>query len=250
MKNRFSGQTAEKIGLLSRLHRIFPCYAWIPAAAISLYNVFVYYGSRLINRHLPVHILRTPLDDAIPFVPFFILFYILAYLQWGLCYFFSMRENRRLCYETVTVNLIAKTICFVCFLVFPTVMVRPALNGNGLWIRLTRWVYATDIPDNLFPSIHCLESWIAMRALWKVPSVPKPAKLANSLLTLLVCASTVLVKQHFLPDIVAGILVAEIGYLIVRVGHADRLPRLLEPAFVKRASGRTGGTSTDIEDCL
>ena len=44
--------------------------------------------------------------------------------------------------------------------------------------------------------------------------------------TLLVCASTVLVKQHFLPDIAGGILGAELGLLLSRrVRWPDRASR-------------------------
>ena len=68
----------------------------------------------------------------------------------------------------------------------------------------------------LFPSIHCLDSWLCWRFLVKIEWIPKWYKWINFLFTLLVCASTVLVKQHLLVDIFAGIAVAEIGLLLSR----------------------------------
>lgn len=216
------------------LARFYPSYAWIPTVTIAVYNALTFYGTRLINRHYPAHAFELPIDRLIPFVPAFVLFYCLAYLQWGLCYFFTLRHSRRLCLETLSVNLIAKTTCLICFLVFPTAIVRPEVTGSGIWCRLVRLIYAADTPDNLFPSIHCLGSWLAFRALLRVREIPLPVRLVNGVLTLLVCASTVFIKQHYLPDVFAGILAVELGYLLTRLlGTVSRL-RKWEPAFSRR----------------
>ena len=239
MKQRHTTRVADV------LCRFYPPYAWIPTVVIPVYNVLVFYGTRLINRYYPAHIFELPIDRAIPFVPFFVLFYILAYLQWGLCYFFTLRRNRRLCAETFSVNLIAKTVCLVCFLVFPTAIVRPEVTGGGVWNTLVRWIYASDLPDNLFPSIHCIESWLAFRALLKAEEIPLPVRIANGVLTLFVCASTVLVKQHYLPDIFAGILAVELGYLLTRLLGTDRRLRSLEPAAARRCPDLIPDTRSD-----
>lgn len=227
MKHRHMTRVADA------LVRFYPPYAWIPTVIIPVYNALTFYGTRLINHHYPAHIFELPVDRAIPFVPFFVLFYILAYLQWGLCYFFTLRRNRRLCAETLSVNLLAKTACLIGFLVFPTAIVRPEVTGGGVWNTLVRWIYAADTPDNLFPSIHCMASWLAFRALLKVEEIPLPVRLANGVLTLFVCASTVLIKQHYLPDIFAGILAVELGYLLTRLLGTDRRLRKWEPAVTR-----------------
>lgn len=215
--------------------RFYPPYAWIPSAVIPIYNYFVFFGTRLLDRRVVTTFFQTPLDRLIPFVPFFVLFYVLAYLQWGLGYFLTLRYNRRLCYETLSVNLIAKTVCLVCFLAFPTVIVRPEVTGGGLWNALVRWIYRVDQPDNLFPSIHCMASWLSFRAVWKVRELPKPVRISNGVLSLCVFASTVLIKQHYLPDVLGGILAVELGYLLTRLFCTERLFRALEPSFAKRA---------------
>ena len=101
-----------------------------------------------------------------------------------------------------------------------------------------RLIYRADLPDNLFPSIHCLESWLSFRAVWKVRDLPKSVRIANGVLSLFVFASTVFVKQHFLPDILGGILAVELGYLLTRLLRTDRLFRALEPSFAKHAPDR------------
>ena len=57
-------------------------------------------------------------------------------------------------------------------------------------------------------------------------------KAAMTVMTLLVCASTVLVKQHLVLDIAGGIAAAELGLLAVRLfgldGRFARLCRRLD----------------------
>lgn len=226
MKHRFFKKAAH------RINAFYPCYAWIPTAIVIGYSTIVFYGTRCINRFYPAHLLQTPLDKVIPFVPFFVLFYVLAYLQWGLGYFFALRHSRQLCYETLLVDLIAKTVCLICFLAFPTAIQRPQVLGTDPWSALVRLIYQIDLPNNLFPSLHCLTSWLLCRALWKISKLPLPVKLANAVLTLLICASTLLIKQHYLPDAVAGILSVELGYWLAHRIRPERLERL-EPRFCK-----------------
>ena len=70
----------------------------------------------------------------------------------------------------------------------------------------------------------------------RAPRWYAPAMLA---LTLLVFASTLLVKQHVLVDIPAGILVAELGLLLSTKLRAGRLLDRLEDAQLRRRGGRT-----------
>ena len=118
----------------------------------------------------------------------------------------------------------AKALCFVLFLLLPTTIARPEAAGSGLIGWLTRTIYAADTPVALFPSIHCVDSWLCWRFLMDCRKVPKWYKWVNFVFSLLVCASTVLVKQHVVVDIFAGIAVAEIGLLLSRL-YYDRKER-------------------------
>ena len=153
-----------------------------------------------------------------PLVPFFIVFYILAYGQWILCYLLIARERKEYCYRFFVGDLIAKTICLVVFLVFPTTLNRPEITGGGIFEQLVAFIYSLDAPDNLFPSIHCLESWMCYRGCRKLANapgwLPEWFSGANLVFTLLVFASTVLLKQHVLIDIAGGVATVEIGLFL------------------------------------
>ena len=203
---------------------LLPRYAIAPVALMLLTNLAAYSGTQLLNHLLPAHSMATALDAKIPFVPAMIIVYLLAYVQWGLGYLTLAHEPKRTCWYHAAAMVIAKLLCIACFLLYPTVMVgRPMPEGADFISRLTAGVFKLDAAaDNLFPSIHCLDSWFFLRIILASPYISKPAKLANVLFTLAVFASVLLVKQHVLVDIPAGIAAAELGLLLARPMFRDR----------------------------
>lgn len=195
------------------LHYI-PKYAYLPLLMVVLMNFLTYNGSKIITNHLYHYNTYSFIDEIIPFVPIFISIYILSYIQWIIGFINISKENKQTCYKFLSAELIAKTICLFFFIVFPTTLIRPEIVGNSLWENLTKFIYRADAPVNLFPSIHCLESWICFRGSMSLKSVSKPYKIFMFIFSGLVCASTVLVKQHVFIDIIGGILVVEIGIFL------------------------------------
>ena len=221
------------------LEWIVPAYARIPLALLVIINLIVYEGTQFLMLHAKHWELALPLDGRIPFRPAWMVIYILAYLQWAVGYVMIARESRERCYRVFMGEIIAKFICGLFFIVMPTRIERPSVEGSGFIAWFTRLVFSADLPGNLFPSIHCLESCFCFRGAIGMKRAPRwyaPAMLA---LTLLVFASTLLVKQHVLVDIPAGILVAELGLLLSTKLRAGRLLDRLEDARLRRRGGRT-----------
>lgn len=199
---------------MQKLEKLLPRYAWFPLVTLFVCNFVVYYGSRLFTANFPRLNMALPLDEKLPLCPEFIVFYILAYFQWLVGYICIARESPAHCARILRGEIIAKLICLVCFVALPTTIVRPVVTGNSIFAHLVRLIYRTDLPINLFPSIHCLESWICFRGALGMRRVPHWYAPAMLVVTLLVFASTVLIKQHVLVDIPAGILVGELGLLL------------------------------------
>lgn len=219
--------------LIRKLKQIIPPYAYVPLICVVGTNALAYSATRPITAKLLHHTFSLPLDAHVPFVPFFVTFYVLAFIQWAVGYILMARESRSFCYQMMTGDMIAKLICMVCFLAFPTTMVRPEITGSDVWSRLLTLVYQLDAPDNLFPSIHCLESWICFRAALRQRKTGKWYTCFSLVFTLLVCASTVLVKQHLLPDIAGGILAVEIGLFFAKKFNTGRVFEKLNTFFGK-----------------
>ena len=71
-----------------------------------------------------------------------------------------------------------------------------------------------DAPVNLFPSIHCLESWCAIHAAFTMKKMPNWYRLVTVVMSLGVFASTLFIKQHVILDMFGGIAVFEVGYFV------------------------------------
>lgn len=235
VKNFFTaiGRGVKKAVLWAEriLNKFLPRYAYIPVLSQFLFNTFVYSGTKaLFIDKLPAdrfYDLSIWLDDVIPFVPCFIFFYILSYPQWFFGWCVNTRASREVCYNICMGDIIAKAICLVFFLAMPTMIQRGeyealAANGSGLWNYATNLIYLKDTPNNLFPSVHCLESWIVFRGATMFKGAPKWYVVLEGVFSLGVFLSTVFVKQHFVVDIFAGIAAAELGIFLSKKLHIGR----------------------------
>lgn len=197
------------------LNWLLPKYVRLPLLLVVLVNMVVYYvPSRLLATEGPRYDLSIGLDALLPCVPFFLLFYVLAYVQWIGSHILHSRDSVQLCYRMAMADIVSKMICLLFFLFLPTQITRPEIVGNGIFEWGTRFIYTIDAPVNLFPSIHCLESWLCFRSAMMLQKKNAWYITAQGVLALLVFASTALIKQHFVLDIPAGILVCEIGLFV------------------------------------
>lgn len=194
---------------------------WIPKLMILplilafSWNNLVYFGSRLITsdwKHINAEIF---IDHKIPFVPWTVIFYLSCYLFWLVNYVIGSRQDRREAFRLLAADFFAKTICLLCFLLFPTTNTRPFVEGANIWEKMMLSVYAADAADNLFPSIHCLTSWFCYIAIRKNLKIHSPYKVFSLIYALCVCISTLTTKQHVILDMIGGVFLAEFSYYFV-----------------------------------
>lgn len=182
--------------------------ALIPSAIAFTFNCFCYISPKFfINPENYVYI-KLPIDDMIPFVPAFLIFYFGSFLQWFFYYVNISFVDSGTKYRWLTGEMLGKLISWFCFVFFPVSMTRPEITGNSIFSFFMRLVYAVDTPSCLFPSLHCFQAWMHARYClkyrsWKI-SVPV------LIFTIFVCASTVLIKQHLFMDIIGGLLIPEL----------------------------------------
>lgn len=188
-------------------------------ALVFITNMIAYYGTHIINNGRAYHSVVMAVDRKIPFIEPFIYVYVLAFLQWIICYITACVKDGEKCGYFAFGASFANLICMVCFIAYPTIMtIRPEINGGSITDMLTRYIFAADTPPvNLLPSIHCLESWICLRMVFSLKGVPRAVKYANAAFSCLVFASVLLVKQHALADVPAGIAAAEAGLFLARL---------------------------------
>ena len=199
------------------LKREVPQYLWLVLAIWFGQNAAVYYLARIIENLYGIgfHDLSLPLDHQMPLIPAFILIYCLSFVSWYIGYWLIARKDIRKT-EIIFGAIFAKVLCFIIYVCYPTSMERPEVTGGGLMNFLLRFIYFMDQPNNLFPSIHCLENWLVWRGMIGCDHLSKPVKWGFFVFMLLVFASTLLVHQHVLLDIPSAIVVGEIGIWLSR----------------------------------
>ena len=142
-----------------------PLYYILPFAVSVSLNTVVYYVTQWMSRGWKHWNMETTLDRMIPVLPGFTVIYFLFFLFCTLNTIVIAHQGRKLAYRFLASDMLSRLICGFFFLVCPTTNVRPADLGTGLGSDLLRLLYDMDLPVNLFPSIHCLASWMCFVAV-------------------------------------------------------------------------------------
>lgn len=179
-----------------------------------VFNFLIYYGARIPASYLKPHTLSTILDCQIPLISRTVWIYWSCFLFWIINYCISTRYDKGNGYRFIGAHYIGEVICFICFAFFPTVMVRPEIIGNTVSDWIIKLTYQYDAANNLFPSIHCFVSWLCWIGVRRNRWIPKWYQAISLGIAILVCISTITVKQHVIADVPAGIILAEVSYLL------------------------------------
>ena len=203
-----------------------------------LWNSLSYWGGRLINQGLTHHDLSLPVDLVIPLVPVTVILYFGAFLFWFINYSLIAGGDDEKRGRFFMADFISRVICLAFFIILPTTLVRPEPGTDTAWSTFLTFVYQMDSADNLFPSIHCLASWLAWVGVRNRKDIPAWYRNLSLVLAILICISTVTTKQHVVVDIFAGVILAELCYWLV--GFFKLGDRYLK--FADRVAGLLGVT--------
>lgn len=199
---------------LKKPHCLVPKYAIIPLLIALTYNCIGYWGTKWLSSGKEHYDLGFAFEKAIPFMPWMVTIYLGCYAFWIINYALSIKFSKKDAYQFLIAEIMAKTVCFIFYILLPTKMDRPAIEGNMPLESILAFVYKVDSADNLFPSIHCLISWLCFIGVRRNPRIPLWYRILSCLIAILICISTLTVKQHVFVDTVAGIFLAEICYIL------------------------------------
>ena len=192
-----------------RVNKWLPFYAMIPLVFVFAFNCIVYWTTMALGKEWYHYDFTLSFDRAVPFVPGWIYIYLSCYLFWIVNYVLSAHFGKPRFYRFIAADLTSRVICLALYMFLPTTNIRPELLGSGISMDLMRWLYAADQPVNLFPSIHCLVSWLAYIAVRGQTKIPRWYRCFSCLFALAVIASTQFTKQHYIVDAIAAIAIAE-----------------------------------------
>jgi len=167
--------------------------------------------------------------EKLPWLPVSEIFYA-AYFSFyvmvaGIGIVLYIQEKRRFWHYVSVISFVFYG-CFLAFIFLPVVGSRvfyaavpgfdhaqlsfyplafPAAVQAGPFFRLETWVYHAEAPGGAFPSSHVALAICTLYFSWRF--VPK-IRWIHLVVVILLCASTVYCRYHYLVDVFAGILTA------------------------------------------
>ena len=163
------------------------------------------------------HVIHCTLDDLIPFCEWFLIAYVFWYfLVAGTLAYFGLRDADSFKKLQVYI-IITQVVAMLVYVLYPSCQnLRPTefARDNAL-IRCVEFLYCFDTNTGVCPSLHCAYSFGIASVCVKAKSVSKGWKAFVVVVVILICMSTVFIKQHSVVDILAAIPVGILAEVLV-----------------------------------
>lgn len=148
--------------------------------------------------------------DIFPVWPVWVVPYVLSYPLWLTCLLWAMFKMEERMFRSFSLALIVTCAVSVSiFISIPTYVPQAAITGSDIFSVLLRSIHENWGRYNAFPSGHIYIT--TLLALFFIRLYPhhKPIWIA---ILVVVSLSTLFTAQHYLVDILGGLLVALAGY--------------------------------------
>ena len=186
---------------------------------IPVYLLLFFIVEQLVPSTCDYWVSYLPLDDLIPFCEYFVVFYCMWYplLIATAIYLFANDDRSFRLYGLFIIISFTGTLLFC--LIFPNGQnLRPAeFTDPNFLTWLVGRLYSADTNTNVIPSMHVLGCMAAVFGLFRSRCTPRGAKIGVIVLTVLINASTVLIKQHSILDVIIALIVSVVLYFVVFV---------------------------------
>lgn len=161
-----------------------------------------------------------PLDPYIPFCEYFIVPYLLwfPYLFGGLFWFY-WRERKSGFMKFAVTLITGLTACLLIYTLFPNAQaLRPeAYPHDNIFTSVVKLLQGFDTPTNVCPSIHVFSTMVVHIAVVKSEKLGKKPfiKYGSLVLAVLICLSTVCLKQHSFTDVICAFILNAVLYVLI-----------------------------------
>ena len=160
----------------------------------------------------PMHI---PLDDIIPFNELFVIPYVFwfGYIVIALVYtfFYDVDTYKRYMYFI----MITYSIALISYIFFPTEQnLRPEyIPRDNFLVDFMYDFWDYDTSTNVCPSVHVIGSFAATFAFQHSKGIARWLKVGCHVMNVLICLSTVFLKQHSAIDGIIGTVICILAYI-------------------------------------
>ena len=161
------------------------------------------------------NVVQCALDDMIPFCEAFIIPYVFWYVFIVISLFYFARYNPDGFRNLMTFIIVTQIVAMVCYILWPSRQdLRPeVLPRDNIFTRIIGLLYTYDTNTGVCPSLHVAYSIGLVSAWLKERDVHKGWKVFVVIAAILICLSTMFIKQHSAVDFFAALplcLLAEI----------------------------------------
>lgn len=205
-------------------------YFWL----LALLPVFFWFKYLEANLD-PEYIIYSPLDDKIPFASVFVVPYVLWFFYVAFAILYTGLYSKHDFFRLIIFLGLGMSFAYTFYMFFPNAQnLRPEITQTDVFSRLVKYIYATDTPTNVFPSVHVINSIAVSAALHHSKAFAKIrfARPVTHILTIIIFMSTVFIKQHSILDVFAGIFVGALLYIPLYL-----LPNLKAAFFKEQKAG-------------
>jgi membrane-associated phospholipid phosphatase len=179
-------------------------------------------GAYMLVGHGTVHATTAPpwavpLDAAIPFSPHAVWPYLGFYFANFVITALHLREAR-VFRATLIAFACMTALAFPVFLLAPAAYPRPTVDGAlSLSHAAVAVLQVQDPPTNTLPSLHVANSLLCAAALRRAG---QPAWRGSALLAGCIAVSVLVLKQHWIADVLAGVGFGAFGAYVLERVHA------------------------------
>lgn len=185
---------------------------WIKEHRYSLAGLYVclFLAGFFLLEHLklgPVYVISCPVDDWIPFCEWFVIPYFLWY-AWVPVFLVLFLVKDREAYLNLCFTMFAGgTICLLIYAVWPNGLdLRREIAADNFCADVVRFLRRVDSPENVCPSIHVSSTVAVHLAICRSRLLgdKRAIRLGSLAVTVLICISTMVIKQHSVVDVICG----------------------------------------------
>ncbi|WP_242903026.1 phosphatase PAP2 family protein [Actinomadura terrae] len=151
---------------------------------------------------------KIPLDEHIPLVKQMVVPYVSVLALGPLTLVFLLVTSVRLARSMLVSGILLLIVAYGFYVFAQTHVARPEVTGDDVFAGLLRAVYGGDGAYNCFPSLHTGFS-VIIAVHWL--RYDRRAGAFVAVWCALIIASTLLVHQHYIADMLAGLAVAALA---------------------------------------
>jgi len=162
--------------------------------------------------------LLTEIDQAIPFMPEHIWIYH-TLLPAIVATMTLLVKRERVFFNVLWASLFSVFVLNAFYVLFPVFYPRPEVLPSTLSEIVLAFTHEIDAPNNTFPSGHVTFAWILFLGVFNTKEIigPSGIKLLYFLWAIGVTLSTLTLKQHYVADIISGVVLACISFFLVKI---------------------------------